>query len=81
MDKNLFAYTANSHPYPEFISINEESGAKITVTVRGPARPGPYSDQDEGPIAKAELPRSQLDKIIEALLQVRHEWEIAEHGV
>lgn len=66
MQKNLFAYTANTHPYPEFLSINEDGG-KITVTVRGPARPGEFSDKDCGPDATIVLPADQLDALVTAL--------------
>lgn len=32
--KNLFAYTAFTPYYPEFVSINEEENGDVTVTVR-----------------------------------------------
>lgn len=66
MQKNLYAYTATSHPYPEFVSINEDGG-NVTITVRGAAQPGPHSGNDCGPYASVALPADQLDAMATAL--------------
>ena len=67
MLKNLYAYTANAHPYPEYLSINAEPDGTIRVHVRGGARPGAFSDQDCGPEAGMTLPAEQLEAFATAL--------------
>lgn len=64
--KNLYAYTMNSHPYPEFVSLNSDGG-KIVLTVREPAKPGPYSDKDCGSTVQVVLPHGELHRLMEAL--------------
>lgn len=66
MQRNIYAYTKNSHPYPEFVSLNSEGG-KITLTVREPAKPGPHSDQDCGSTVQVVLPHGELHRLFEAL--------------
>lgn len=67
MQKNLFAYTANTAPYPEFVSLNMVDGGRIVLTVREPAKPGPHSDKDGGTTVNVELPRRALLDLFEAL--------------
>lgn len=67
MQRNIYAYTANTHPYPEFVSLNKDDAGTITLHVRGPARPGQFSDKDEGPNSTVELPRGELLKLFESL--------------
>ena len=66
MPRNLYAYTKNSNPYPEFVSLNSDDG-KVTLTVREAAKPGQFSDQDCGATVAVELPRGELFKLFEAL--------------
>lgn len=55
-DKCIFAHTANSSPYPPYLSINRRNGV-LTIAVRGgpfvEERGGPYS---EGSYAQIALP-------------------------
>lgn len=67
MQKNIYAYTANTHPYPEFVSLNKKDDGTIALHVRGPARPGQFSDKDECPNSVIELPRGELLKLFDAL--------------
>jgi hypothetical protein len=67
MQTNIYAYTANTNPYPEFVSLNRQADGKITLTVREPAKPGPYSDKDSGSDVTVPLPRGELLKLFEAL--------------
>lgn len=57
--KNVFAHTANSHPYPGYISVNvvdpNVDYPEISVSVREPAKPGQYSDKDCGATAEIKL--------------------------
>ena len=64
--RNIYGYTANSSPYPEFVSLNSKSGV-ITLTVREPAKPGPYSDKDCGSTVEIVLPHGELHRLYEAL--------------
>lgn len=66
MQRNLYAYTANTAPYPEFVSLNSEDGV-ITLTVREPAKPGPHSDKDCGSTIKVTIPYGELSKLFDAL--------------
>jgi hypothetical protein len=66
MQTNIFAYTANTSPYPEFVSLNQREG-KIVLTIREPAKPGPYSDKDCGASVEITLPHRELLKLFEAL--------------
>lgn len=65
--QNIYAYTANTHPFPEYISLNRTPDGKIALSVRGHARPGLFSGKDEGPYVGVELPRDELLKLFEAL--------------
>lgn len=68
MHKNVFAYTENTSPYPAYVSLNSgPSVGTLRLTVRGVARPGQYSDKDEGPNAEIDLPRDELAKLYHAL--------------
>ena len=72
--KNIFAYTANTSPYPEYISLNEMPDGRISLAVRAPAQPGKFSDKDEGPYAVTELPRDELNALrvaIDAWLEAK----------
>lgn len=69
--KNIYAYTENSHPFPPFISLNQE-GDKLILTVRGPAKPGQYSDKDCGNTVTIELPKEQLIKLASAAMEYGH---------
>lgn len=40
MQKNVFAWTDTSHPYPAFVSINKYDGGIAKMTARGPAKDG-----------------------------------------
>lgn len=66
MQRNIFGYTANTNPYPEYMSLNERDG-KIVLTVREPAKPGQYSDKDSGATVEIELPPEQFDSLVTAL--------------
>lgn len=66
MQKNLYAYTENLHPYPPFVSLNSDDG-KVVLTVREPAKPGPHSDKDCGATVAVDLPRGELLKLFEVL--------------
>lgn len=65
--KNLYAYTKNSHPYPEFVSLNRQADGRITLSVREPAKPGAYSEQDCGSTVEVEIPRGELLRLFEGL--------------
>lgn len=65
--QNIYAYTANANPYPEFVSLNKQSDGTITLMVREPAKPGPYSDKDCGADVTVKLSRDELLKLYEAL--------------
>lgn len=65
--KNLFAYTANTRPYPEFASLNKHTDGSVRLTVRSPAGPGQFSDKDSGATAEIVLPRDKLLALFEAL--------------
>ena len=65
--QNIYAYTANTNPYPEYVSLNKMPDGRISLSVRAPAQPGEFSDKDEGPNAGVELPRGELLKLFEAL--------------
>lgn len=65
--QNIYAYTANTNPHPEYVSLNKMPDGKISLAVRAPACPGQFSNSDEGPYAGIELPRSELLKLCEAL--------------
>lgn len=67
MQKNIYAYTANTHPYPEFVSLNKEPSGKIVLTVREPAKPGQFSDKDSGATVAVTLPHGELLRLFEAL--------------
>lgn len=67
MQRNLYAYTANSHPYPEFVSLNRKSDGSTTLTVREPAKPGQFSDQDCGATVEVAMPHRELLRLYEAL--------------
>lgn len=60
--KNIFAYTANTSPYPEYVSLNEMPDGRVALSVRAPAQPGKFSDKDEGPYAGIEIPRDQTER-------------------
>jgi hypothetical protein len=65
--QNIYAYTPNTHPYPEFVSLNKKPDGAITLTVREPAKPGPYSDKDCGSTVEVPMPRGELLNLLEAL--------------
>jgi hypothetical protein len=70
-DRNIFAWTAPSGSYPQYLSINERSG-KIEITVREipvPLDPLHNSLLHWGPTVMLELPREELVKLARALSQ------------
>jgi hypothetical protein len=38
MAANIYAYTANKNPYPEFVSLNRHDDGRVSLTVRAPAK-------------------------------------------
>ncbi len=66
MQRNIYAYTKNSAPYPEFVSLNSDGGV-TTLTVREPAKKGPHSAQDCGSTVQIILPHGELHRLFEAL--------------
>lgn len=66
MHKNLYAYTPNTSPYPEFVSLNCESDGRIVLTVREAAKPDQFSDKDCGATIQVELPSSELERLATA---------------
>lgn len=63
--RNIFAWTPPTHPYPEFVSLNE-TGGQITLTVRGPKRaadPPDYPHDLPGHTVEVVLPRAQLTEL------------------
>lgn len=64
--KNIYGYTKNVHPYPEFVSLNSDKGV-YTLTVREPAKPGPHSDKDCGSTVQVVIPHGELHRLMEAL--------------
>jgi hypothetical protein len=67
MQRNIYAYTANVHPYPEFVSLNVIGNGEIRLTVREPAKPGQFSDEDCGTTVSVPLPHTELLRLFEAL--------------
>ena len=67
MQTNLYAYTPNTHPYPEFVSLNRKDSGEIELTVREAAKPGQFSDKDCGATVAVQMPRGELLKLFEAL--------------
>lgn len=65
--KNIFAYTPNTHPYPEFVSINQQDNGEITLTVREAAKPGEFSDKDCGLTVMVKLPLEQIEEMATSL--------------
>ena len=64
---NIYAYTPNTNPYPEYVSLNRKDDGTITLTVREPAKPGQYSDKDCGATVAVPIPRAELLRLFEAL--------------
>lgn len=69
MPKNIYAYTANTSPYPEFISLNRVAPGEIVLTVREAAKPGPHSDKDCGATVEVRLPEVELRKMLSGISQ------------
>lgn len=58
MSRNIFAYTAPSGSYPEYVSINERDG-NVVLTARSRGTPGAVVD--------VPLPREQMIALQSAL--------------
>lgn len=67
MPRNIYAYTANVLPYPEFVSLNQLDNGEFRLTVREPAKPGQFSNEDCGATVELQLPSTELLLLFEAL--------------
>ena len=65
--RNIYAYTPNTNPYPEFVSLNRKDNGSVTLTVREGARRGQFSDKDCGNVVEVILPEEELSRLREAL--------------
>lgn len=71
--QNVFAYTANTPSYPEYVSVNRTHDGRLTISVRSPLiKDGLANDKGEtfdtaGVTAEMTLPHDQLSHLIDGL--------------
>jgi hypothetical protein len=63
MLKNIFAYTAPTGIYPQYLSVNEDPKGDISVIVRSPAT----TLGGEGHSASVSITRAQATELKDAL--------------
>lgn len=68
--RNIFAYTALSHHYPEYLSVNRADDGTVSITARGPVKPEgetefPYDMP--GDTVTLVLPEAHVQALLDAL--------------